>query len=173
METDSWIERTIIQRLSTHDRRYKHDYGGLEADTGELVMECAYLKSLDEDGTRPGMMENILDEKEIRENVEDAIETLRDKGFLTKAGENPVYEESFFERLEHPKEAVQSGPDDTVPVWTLTNDGLAEAARINEEYQADLAWLMDEYNDDLEDAPRGELTHLVKTYGMKPDPFSR
>jgi hypothetical protein len=173
METDTWIERTIIQRLSTHDRRYKHDYGGLEADTDELVMACGYLKSLDEDDARPGMMETLQHEEEIEEDVEDAIETLRDMGLLTKAGKNPVYQESFFERLEHPKEAVQSGPDDTVPVWTLTDDGLAEAARINEEYEADLAWLRDEYEDDLEDAPRDELTHLIKTYGVKPDLFQQ
>lgn len=173
METETWIERAIIQRLATQDRRYKHDYGGLEADTDELVMKCSYLKSLDEDGTRPGMMENRQHEKEIQEDVEDAIEALQDRGFLTKAGENPVYEESFFERLEHPKEAVQSGPDDTVSVWTLTDDGLAEAARINEEYEDDLAWLTDEYDGELEEAPRDELTHLLKTYGVKPDPFRR
>jgi len=173
METDTWIERAIIQRLSTHDRRYKHDYGGLEADTEELVMECSYLKALDGDGTRPGMMQNIQHENEIRGDVEDVIETLQDRSLLTKAGENPVYEESFFKRLEHPKEAVQSGPDDTVSVWTLTDDGLAEAARINEEYEADLAWLTDEYDGNLEDAPRDKLTHLLKTYGVKPDLFRR
>lgn len=169
METETWIERTILQRLSTHDRRYKHDYGGVEADTSELVMTCASLKSLDEDDGRSRMMETLQHEEEIEEDVEDAIETLRDRDFLTKAGENPVYQESFFERLEHPKEAVQSGPDDTVPVWTLTDDGLAEVARINEEYEADLAWLMDEYDGELEDAPRDELTQLIKTYGVKPD----
>ena len=69
METDTWIERTIIQRLSTHDRRYKHDYGGLEADTDELVMACGYLKSLDEDDARPGMMETLQHEREIEETL--------------------------------------------------------------------------------------------------------
>jgi hypothetical protein len=172
METDTWIERTIIQRLSNHDRRYRHDYEGLEATTGELVMQCGYLKSLDDNGARPGMMETLRQEEQIEGDVEDAIETLQNKDFLKRAGEEPVHQESFFKRLENPKEAVLSGPDETVPVWTLTDGGLAEAARINEEYEAELTSFTDEYGD-IEDIPRDELILLLKTFGVKPDPFRR
>jgi hypothetical protein len=27
METETWIERLLIDQLTRHDRRYKHDYG--------------------------------------------------------------------------------------------------------------------------------------------------
>ena len=44
METETWIERVIVQELSYPDKRYKHDYKSKEASTVELVVDCAYLK---------------------------------------------------------------------------------------------------------------------------------
>ena len=37
METETWIERLVIDQLTTHDRRYKHDYAGVEKTTDDLV----------------------------------------------------------------------------------------------------------------------------------------
>lgn len=40
METETWIERLLIDQLTRHDRRYKHDYAGVEQTTDDLATAC-------------------------------------------------------------------------------------------------------------------------------------
>lgn len=166
MKADTWIERVIIQQLSYPDKRYKYDYKGKEASTVELVVDCAYLKDATDDTTRTWEGINELEEQ-IEGDVEQAIETLREQRLLTKVGEQPLRKESLLTKLiEGP--GPETEPTETSPIWTLTEAGLAEAARIDEAYAEDLASLTARY-DDPEEVPRAELFPLLKRYGMVPD----
>jgi len=168
MKTDTWIERVIIQQLSYPDERYKHDYRGKEASTVELVVECAHLKDVTESEGTAQTWEEINElEEQIEGDVEQAVEGLHDHGLLKKVGEQPIREKSLLTKL---MEGVgpETEPADTSPIWTLTDEGLAEATRINEAYAEDLARLTAQY-EEPEDAPRSELLPLLKTYGVIPD----
>lgn len=166
MKTDTWIERVIIQQLSYPDERYKHDYRGKGASTVELVVDCAYLKNATDDTSRTWEDINQLEEQ-IEGDVEQAVARLQDQGLLTKVGEQPLHQESLLTKLmEGP--GPETEPGDTSPIWTLTDDGLAEAARLNEAYAEDLASLTARY-DDPEDAPHSELLPMLKRYGVIPD----
>jgi hypothetical protein len=168
MKTDTWIERVIIQQLSYPDKRYKHDYKGKEASTVELVVQCAHLKDVTEGESTAQTWKEINElEEQIEGDVEQAVERLQDQGLLTKVGEQPLREKSLLTKL---MEGVgpETEPADTSPIWTLTDEGLAEAARLNEAYADDLARLAAQY-EDPEDAPHSELLPLLKTYGVIPD----
>ena len=166
METDTWIERLIVQELSYPDKRYKHNYKPKEASTMELVVTAASLKNDVEDITQTWEGFDEL-EKEIEDEVEQAVNRLRERGFITKEGEQPLQlkSSSLLNIFEEPNDEQESV--DMSPIWTLTDDGLAEAARINDAYTEDLAEIAAQY-DDPEDAPRSELLPLLKQYGINP-----
>ena len=166
MESETWIERVIIQELAYPDIRYKHDYKGKEASTVELVVICAHMKQITEDRDVQMWEEINALEEQIEGRVEETVERLREQGLLTKVDEQPLYEKSLFTRMAEGK--LETEPPDTSPVWTLTNEGLAEAARINAAYEEELAELTGKY-EHPEDAPRDELFPLLKKYGVKPD----
>ena len=166
MESETWIERIIIQELAYPDKRYEHDYKGKEASTVELVVICAHMKQITEDRDVQTWEEINALEEQIEGRVEERVERLREQGLLTKVGEQPLHEKSPFTRMAEGE--VEREPPDTSPVWTLTDEGLAEAARINAAYEEELAELTGKY-EHLEDAPRDELFPLLKKYGVKPD----
>jgi hypothetical protein len=167
METETWIERMIVQELSHPDERYKHDYKSKEASTVELVIDCAYLKQITEDRDVQTWEDINELEEEIEGRVEERVERLREQELLTKVGEQPLYETSLLTRLAEGAKP-EAEPPGTSPVWTLTDEGLAEAARINAAYEEELAELTGKY-EHPEDAPRDELFPLLKKYGVKPD----
>ena len=166
MESETWIERVIIQELAYPDKRYKHDYKGKEASTVELVVICAHMKQITEDRDVQTWEEINALEEQIEGRVEEKVERLREQGLLTKVGEQPLHEKSLFTRIAEGE--LEAEPPDTSPVWTLTDEGLAEAARINAAYEEELAELTGKY-EHPEDAPRDELFPLLKKYGVKPD----
>jgi hypothetical protein len=167
METETWIERMIVQELSHPDKRYKHDYKGKEASTVELVVDCAYLKQITEDRDVQTWEDINELEEQIEGRVEETVERLREKGFLTKAGEQPLHEKSLLTRLAEGAKP-EGEPPDTSPIWTVTDEGLAEAARINAAYEDELVELTGQY-EDPEDTPRDELFSVLKRYGVLPD----
>ena len=157
----------IVQELSHPDKRYKHDYKGKEASTVELVVDCAYLKQITEDRDVQTWEDINELEEEIEGRVEETVERLREKGFLTKVGEQPLHEKSLLTRLAEGAKP-EGEPPDTSPVWTVTDEGLAEAARINTAYEEELIELTEKY-EHPEDTPRDELFPLLQKYGVKPD----
>ena len=167
METETWIERMIVQELSHPDKRYKHDYKCKEASTVELVVICAHMKQITEDRDVQTWEDINELEKEIEGRVEETVERLREKGFLTKAGEQPLHEKSLLTRLAEGAKP-EGEPPDTSPIWTVTDEGLAEAARINAAYEDELVELTGQY-EDPEDTPRDELFSVLKRYGVLPD----
>jgi hypothetical protein len=86
---------------------------------------------------------------------------------LTKVGDQPLHEKSLLTRLAEGAKP-EGEPPDTSPIWTLTDEGLAEAARINTAYEEDLVQLISQY-EDPEETPHDELFPLLKTYGVIPD----
>ena len=104
--------------------------------------------------------------EQIEGRVEEKVDRLREQELVTKVGEQPLHEKSLFTRMAEGK--LEAEPPDTSPVWTLTDEGLAEAARINAAYEVELAELTGKY-EQPEDAPRDELFPLLKKYGVKPD----
>lgn len=52
MHTETWIERTIVDQVTAHDRRYKHDYGGVEQTTDDLMQPVRNSTS-SRQGTNP------------------------------------------------------------------------------------------------------------------------
>lgn len=167
MKTDTWIERTIIQQLSYPDKRYKYDYRGKEASTVELVVDCAYLKQVTEDIEVQTWEDVNKIEEKIEGRVEEMVERLREQGLLTKVGEQPLHKKSLLTRLAEGAKP-EGEPPDTSPIWTLTDAGLAEAARVNVAYEDELVKLTGQYQDP-EDTPRDELFPVLKTYGVIPD----
>ena len=170
MKTNSWIERLIIQELAYPDDRYKHGYKPKEGSTMEFVKTCASFKNTVEDITQTWEGIHQL-EDEIEGDVEQAVEYLQDEGLLTKEGEQPLQLESSVLNLFE-EESSESESGETSPIWTLTDEGQAEAARINEAYAEDLADLVAQY-DSPEDAPDSELLPLLKQYGVQPDGLPR
>jgi len=166
METETWIERVIVQELSHPDKRYKHDYKGKEASTVELVVICAHMKQITENRDVQTWEDINELEEQIEGRVEETVERLREQEFLTKVGEQPLHQKSVFTRLAEGK--LEEEPPDTSPIWTLTDEGLAEAARINAAYEEELVELTGQYKNP-EDAPHDELFPVLKTYGVIPD----
>lgn len=123
METKTWIERVIINQLITHDRRYKHDYGGVEKTTDELVADCTKLDAITaESGPEPPSIEQLLTaDADLEPEVETALQTLQERGLIERVGER--------DRLGPPLELGDYG---TTTVWKPTVEGRAEARAIRE-----------------------------------------
>ncbi len=111
MQTETWIERTIIDQLTTHNRRYKHDYGGVEKTTDDLVAACAKL-DLATSGDEPGLPsidQFFTAEMNLEPEVETTLESLEERGLIERVGEQ--------ERLGPPLE-----PGDDGTTATLVSD---------------------------------------------------
>lgn len=161
--TESWIERAILDQLTTHDRRYKHDYGGVERTTDDLVAACARLDAIAAgDGSDPPSIEQLLTEEAIFEpEVETALQTLQERGLIEREGER-----------ERPGPPLERGDFGTTTVWTPTVEGRAEARRIREAYADEVATLVEPHDEsDLPEDVSDELVSLAKSYGVLPDPF--
>lgn len=160
METDSWIERTIIQELSFHDERYKHDYGGREGSTETLIADCAHLKDLTSDGPML-MFENLAQQHaEIEDDVEEAAQRLHRKGLLSKVREEPVQDQLSGDVIGQ------------TTVWEPTEEGLAEAKRLNEAYSEAVADLLEEH-DDPETISVDDVRPILREYGVILEQFSK
>lgn len=166
METETWIERAIVQELSYPDKRYKHGYKAKEASTVELIVVCASMKEVTEELDFETWEQVNRLEEQMEGPVEDTVKRMQEQELLTEVGKQPLYQDDLFTRLA--EGTLEEEPPDTSPIWTLTDEGLAEAARVNDAYEKELMELVGKY-EDLEDAPRDELFPLLKKYGVKPD----
>jgi capsule polysaccharide export protein KpsE/RkpR len=89
METETWIEWTIVDQLTIHDRRYKHDYGGVEKTTDELVVDCTKLDAITaESGPKLPSIEQLLTaEANLEPEVETTLQTLQEHDLIERVGE--------------------------------------------------------------------------------------
>jgi hypothetical protein len=156
MKTDSWIERAIIQQLSHPDKRYKYNYEGREASTEELIADCAHLKDITSEGSTSPLLQMQQVHQEVEDDVEGAAHRLQEQGLLTKVGERPIRNELGGEQIG------------TTTVWEPTEEGLAEAQRLNDAYSEAITELLEEYNDP-EDVSIDEVRPILKEYGTIPD----
>src|SRR6056297_848956 len=81
MQTETWIGRTIIDQLTTHDRRYKHDSGGVENTTDDLVSACVKL-DLITSGDEPGLRARgqfFTADADLEPEVETTLESLEER----------------------------------------------------------------------------------------------
>jgi hypothetical protein len=90
MHTDSWIERVIIQDLSVHDRRYKHNYRSRQESTPGFVVGCGYIETMDRGADiRPSFGQSFDVEQQLEPDVKDALRTLHRQDLITKVRELP------------------------------------------------------------------------------------
>lgn len=158
METETWIERLLIDQLTTHDRRYKHDYAGIEQTTDDLVAACTQLNAImTEGGSDWPLLEQLLSkDTEFEPEVEAALQTLQDRGLIERIGER--------ERSGSP---FESGDFGTTAVWKPTVEERAEASAIRETYSDEVEALADSHGEDSEEF-REEIVSVARTYGILP-----
>jgi len=156
MQTETWIERTIIDQLTTHDRRYKHDYGGIEKTTGDLVAACANLDLImSEDGSElPALDQLFTADTDLEPDVERALQTLEERGLIERSGER--------ERLGPPLEPGNYG---TTALWEPTVEGRAEASAIREAYSTEVEALAESHGTESDEF-REEIVSIARTYGI-------
>jgi hypothetical protein len=158
METETWIERLLIDQLTTHDRRYKHDYAGVEQTTDDLVAACTQLDTImTEGGSEWPPLEQLLSmDTELEPEVKAALQTLQELGLVERVGER--------ERSGPP---FESGDFGTTAVWKPTVEGRAEARAIREAYSDEVETLADSHDEDSEEF-REEIVSVARTYGILP-----
>jgi len=156
MQTETWIERTIIDQLTTHDRRYKHDYGGIEKTTDDLVAACANLDLImSEDGSElPALDQLFTADTDLEPDVERALQTLEERGLIERSGER--------ERLGPPLEPGNYG---TTALWEPTVEGRAEASAIREAYSTEVEALAESHGTESDEF-REEIVSTARTYGI-------
>jgi hypothetical protein len=161
METETWIERTIIDQLTIHDRRYKHDYGGVEKTTDELVADCTELDAITaESGPKLPSIEQLLTaEADLEPEVEAALHTLQERGLIKRIGER--------DRLGPPLEMGDYG---TTAIWKPTIEGRAEAKAIREAYSGEVEALVESHGEESDEF-REEIISVARTYGILPSHF--
>jgi hypothetical protein len=161
MQTETWIERAITDQLTTYDRRYKHDYGGVEKTTDDLVTACTKLDLItSEDGTElPSIDQFLTTDADLEPEVEAALQTLQERGLIDRVGER--------ERLGPPLERGDYG---TTALWEPTVEGRAEARAIREAYSTEVEALA-ESHDEQSDEFSEEIVLLARTYGILPNYF--
>jgi len=161
METETWIERAIIDQLTTHDRRYKHDYGGVERTTDDLVAACAKLDLITSgDGSELPSIEQLFTAEAEREpEVETALESLEERGLIERVGER--------ERLGPP---LQPGDYGTTALWEPTVEGRAEARAIREAYSTEVEALAESHGEQSDEFSE-EIVSIARTYGILPNHF--
>jgi len=161
MQTETWIERTIIDQLTTHDRRYKHDYGGVEKTTDDLGAACAKL-ALITSGDEPGLpsIEQLFSAEAERESeIETTLESLEEQGLIERVGEQ--------ERLGPPLEPGDYG---TTARWEPTVEGRAEARAIREAYSTEVEALAESHGTESDEFKQ-QIVTLARTYGVLPNYF--
>lgn len=161
MQTETWIERLIIDQLTTHDRRYKHDYAGVEQTTDDLVAACTQLNAITtEGGTELPSLEQLLSmDAEFELKVETALQTLQEKCLIERVGER--------ERLGPPLERGDYG---TTAIWEPTVEGRAEARAIRKAYATEVEALTESHDTESDEFQEGIMS-LAKTYGILPSYF--
>lgn len=162
METETWIERLIIDQLTTHDRRYKHDYGGVEKTTDDLVAACSQLDAITTEGGSewPSLEQLLSMDAELEPAVEAALQTLQDRGLIECVGER--------DRLGPPFEPGDYG---TTVIWEPTVEGRAEARAIRVAYSDEVEALASSHGEDSEEF-REEIVSVARTYGILPSFFN-
>ena len=162
METETWIERLIIDQLTTHDRRYKHDYGGVEKTTDDLVAACSQLDAITTEGGSewPSIEQLLSMGVELEPAVEAALQTLQDRGLIECVGER--------DRLGPPFEPGDYG---TTVIWEPTVEGRAEARAIRVAYSDEVEALASSHGEDSEEF-REEIVSVARTYGILPSFFN-
>ena len=162
METETWIERLIIDQLTTHDRRYKHDYGGVEKTTDDLVAACSQLDAITTEGGSewPSLEQLLSMDAELEPEVEAALQTLQDRGLIECVGER--------DRLGPPFEPGDYG---TTVIWEPTVEGRAEARAIRVAYSDEVEALASSHGEDSEEF-REEIVSVARTYGILPSFFN-
>jgi len=158
METETWIERLLIDQLTTHDRRYKHDYAGVEQTTDDLVAACTQLDTIMTEGRSewPSLEQLLSKDAEFEPEVKAALQTLQELGLVERVGER--------ERSGPP---FESGDFGTTAVWKPTVEGRAEARAIREAYSDEVETLADSHGEDSEEF-REEIVSVARTYGILP-----
>ena len=161
METETWIERTIIDQLTTHDRRYKHDYGGVEQTTDDLVAACTKLDLImSGDGSElPSIEQGLTAEEEREPEVEAALESLEERGLIERVGER-----------ERPGPPLEPGDYGTTALWEPTVEGRAEARAIREAYSTEVESLAESHGEQSDEFSE-EIVSIARTYGILPDFF--
>jgi hypothetical protein len=158
METETWIERLLIDQLTTHDRRYKHDYAGVEQTTDDLVAACTQLDAITTEGGSdwPPLEQLLSMDTEFEPEVKAALQTLQELGLVERVGER--------ERSGPP---FESGDFGTTAVWNPTVEGRAEARAIRQAYLDEVETLADSHDEDSEEF-REEIVSVARTYGILP-----
>jgi len=158
MRTETWIERTIIDQLTTHDRRYKHDYGGVERTTDDLVAACAKLDLIatGDEPERPSIDQFLARDAELEPEVEATLETLRERNLIERVGER-----------ERPGPPFEPGDYGTTAVWEPTVEGRAEARAIREAYSTAVEALAESHGTESDEF-KAEIGSIARTYGVLP-----
>ena len=161
METEIWIERAIVNQLTSHDKRYKHDYGGIEKTTDELVADCTELDTItaESESELPPIEQLLTAEADLEPEVETTLQTLQERGLIECVGER--------DRLGPPLEMGDYG---TTTVWKPTVEGRAEARAIHEAYSAKVEALVESHGEESDEF-REEIVSVAKTYGILPSYF--
>jgi len=158
METGTWIERLPIVQLTTHDRRYKHDYGGVEKTTDDLVAAYTQLDAITTEGGSewPSLEQLLSMDAELEPEVEAALQTLQDRGLIERVGER-----------ERPGPPFEPGNYGATAVWKPTVEGRAEARAIREAYSDEVEALANSHGEDSKEF-REEIVSVARIYGILP-----
>jgi hypothetical protein len=161
MQTETWIERVIIDQLTTHDRRYKHDYCDVERTTDDLVAACTQLDALMAEGGSewPSLEELLSRDADFESEVEATLQTLQEQGMVEHVGER-----------DRPGPPFEPGDYGTTDVWKPTVKGRAEARAIREAYSAKVESLAESHGEDSDEF-REEIVSIARTYGILPSYF--
>jgi hypothetical protein len=158
MRTETWIERTIIDQLTTHDRRYTHDYGGVERTTDDLVAACAKLDlvTTGDEPERPSIDQFLARDAELEPEVEATLETLRERNLIERV-----------EERERPGPPFEPGDYGTTAVWEPTVEGRAEARAIREAYSIAVEALAESHGTESDEF-KTEIGSIARTHGVLP-----
>ena len=151
----------LIDQLTRHDRRYKHDYAGVEQTTDDLTTACMTLDlvTTGDELEWPSFEQVLVGDAELESEVEDTLQTLRERGLIERVGEQ--------ERLGPPFEPGDYG---TTTLWEPTVEGRAEARAIREAYSAEVEALAKSYSPDSDEFRR-KIGPIARTYGILPSHF--
>jgi hypothetical protein len=128
MQTETWIERLIVNQVTVHDRRYKHDYGGVEQTTDDLVAACAQPDIIMTKGRNelPSLGQLLSMEATFESDVESALGTLQKKSLVERAGERerrgpPLEPGDYFESSRTYSHQYQSASASTDSLPSSSN----------------------------------------------------
>lgn len=141
-----------------HDRRYKHDYGGVEQTTDDLVTACTKrdLIPTGDEPELPSIEQLLTPDADLEPEVETALQTLQEKSLIERVGKR--------ERLGPPLERGDYG---TSALWEPTDVRWAEAKAIRETYAAEVEALAKSHDKKSDEFHEG-IVSLARTYGILP-----